>query len=149
MQLAELFEARKDYSKAIDRYRRVIAVEVDHVLALNNLAYGLAVHEHKPEEALPHAEHAYRLDKQSGYVTDTVGWIHHLLGNDRTALFFLEQAVRLLPANPDVLIHTATVYFNLRNVSAARATLLAAEKLGTPTTDRDDYKALRDRLNAP
>jgi len=34
-------------------------------------------------------------------------------------------------------------------VSAARATLLAAEKLGPATTERDDYKALRDRLNTP
>ena len=104
---------------------------------------------HKPQEALPHAEHAYRLQKESGYVADTVGWIHHLLGNDRTALFFLQQALRSLPTHPDVLIHTATVYLTLKDVAAARATLAAADKLGTPTTDRDDYKALRDRLKTP
>jgi Tfp pilus assembly protein PilF len=149
MQLAVLFEARNEHSKAIERYRRVLAVEADNAVVLNNLAYSLAVHEGKPQEALPYAEHAYRLEKQSGYVADTVGWIHHLLGDDRTGLFFLEQAVRTLPANPDVLIHTATVYLNLRDTSAARATFAAAEKLGRPTTDRDDYKALRDRLKTP
>ena len=146
LELASLYDERKDYPKAVERYRRILAVEADNVPALNNLAYALATELGNPKEALTHAEHAYRLAKTSGPVADTLGWIHHLLGNDRTATFFLEQAVRALPLNPDVLIHAATVHVALNEIGAARAEFLAAEKLGPPTTERDDFKVLRDRL---
>jgi uncharacterized protein (TIGR03790 family) len=147
--LAQIYESRKEYAKATDRYRRIVAVDPDDFVALNNLAYAIAVRENNPREALPHAERAYRLSKQLAVVGDTLGWIHHLLGDDRTASFYLEQAMRTLPNHPDILLHAAAVHLALGEVTRARTQLRTAERLGEAVTNRDDYKALVGRLTTP
>jgi tetratricopeptide (TPR) repeat protein len=147
MQLAALYESRKDYVRAIDRYRRVLAVASEHPMALNNIAYDLAVYQNNPKEALPYAERGYRLSKQAPAAADTLGWIYHELGDDSTATFYLEQALRGLPNHPDVLIHAATVHAALNDRPRARAELAAAGKLGAAVTSRDDFKTLRDQLS--
>lgn len=149
MILAQLFEARGDHANALDRYRKIVAVDPADSVALNNLAYSMAVHQNNPREALPHAERAYRLSKQRSEVGDTLGWIHHLLGDHRAALFFLEQALRTNPQHPDILLHLSAVHLALDEVIRARANLRAAEKLGEVVTSREDYKALRARLTPP
>jgi uncharacterized protein (TIGR03790 family) len=145
-QLAEIFTARKEYDQAIDRHRRLVALEPEDFTALNNLAYALAVYGNAPKDALPHAERAYRLSKQMPLVADTLGWIHHLLGDNRAAAPYLEQAVRGAPDNPEVLIHAATVHALLKDFVRAQAEMLLAERLGPSVTEREDYKALKALL---
>lgn len=61
-------------------YREVIALQPDHVLALNNLAYGLAVRETSLDDAERLAERAYELDPKNIHVIDTLGWVRYKLG---------------------------------------------------------------------
>jgi tetratricopeptide (TPR) repeat protein len=148
LQLAAGHEERGEYDRAIDRYRRVLAVEPQNIIALNNLAYALAERQHLPKEGLPLAEKAYRL-APTGAIADTLGWIHHLLGDDRAAAPFLEGAVISAPDNVDVLIHAAIVHAALNDLAKARRELDAAEKLNPKIGERADVKALRERLKAP
>ena len=66
-------------------------------MALNNLAYALAVRKGELREALPLAERARTLAPQSGLIADTLGWIYFMSGNSGKALPIIEKAARLSP----------------------------------------------------
>ena len=145
LQLATIHENKAEYAQAVELYRKVIAVEPDSVIALNNLAYALAERLKQPKEALGFAERAYRL-APAVEVADTIGWIHHLLGDDKTALVWIEKALGSSPNNIEMLLHSAAVHVALNEVTKARERLRAAEKLDPKVAERADVKALRARL---
>ena len=89
--------ASKDYDKAIERYRAILENDDRNVPALNNLAYALAVRKQQPKEALPFAQRAYLLTREQALTGDTLAWVYHLLGDDKTALPLLQDAVRRVP----------------------------------------------------
>ena len=143
--LATLYESRNEFDKAVDRYRRILAVDPQNGLALNNLAYSLAERLHQPKDALPIAEKAFRVLPQP-IVADTLAWVQHLLGDDRTAAPLLERAEAAMPTNVDILVHAGIVHAALHDLVRARKELDAALKADPKATDRDDVKALRDQL---
>ena len=146
--LALLYEADGKYDKAIDAYRKVVAAEPRNAVALNNLAYALAEHQHAPKEALPLAQKALGL-LNDPVVADTLGWIHHLLGDDQSALPMIDRAVAGAPGNADVLIHAAFVHEALNDKAKALTELEAAIRIAPLMAGRDDVKALRARLKSP
>jgi uncharacterized protein (TIGR03790 family) len=145
LQLASLNENRGEYDKAIERYRKVLAVDTGNVIALNNLAYALAVRKHAPEEALPLAERARR-GSNLPVIADTLGWIHHLLGDDAAAAPLIEEAVRGAAGNAEIQLHAAFVHAALGDLARARVELAAAEKLDPSLAQRADVKALEARI---
>ena len=147
-QLAELYASRQEYEKSIDRYRRIVAVDDKNQIAMNNLAFYLAEFGHRPQEALPIAQRAYRLSPEPT-ISDTVGWVHHLLGDDNAAVPFINFAVSQLPQNADVLIHAATVHAAVHETGRARAELETAEKLTLSDRQKAAAEALRLKLERP
>ncbi len=143
--LATIYDEAAEYGKASDRYRTVLALEPQNAVALNNLAYLLAVHQKQPKEGLPLAERAYTLTK-SPVIADTLGWIHHLLGDDRAALPLIDRAVAAMQGNVDVLVHAAVVHGALNDLTRAKAELDAAEKLDPKVKERPEVVALRARI---
>jgi uncharacterized protein (TIGR03790 family) len=146
-QLATMYEAAGAHEKARARYERILAVAPNHPAALNNLAYSLAVHANQAARALPLAERALQLSNDPT-IADTVGWIHHLLGDNPTASSLIERAVAVLPENLDVLVHAAAVRAALGDSARARAALEAALKIDPAASSRDDFKAVLGRLGA-
>jgi uncharacterized protein (TIGR03790 family) len=145
LRLAAMHEARAEFDQAIEQYRAVIAVEPQNVVALNNLAYALAERKQQPQEALSLALKAYRLS-QTPDVGDTVGWIHHLMGDNQAALPWLERAAAAAPTSVEILIHTAIVHAAVNDLTKARQRLEAAEKLDPRIGTRSDVQTLRARL---
>jgi uncharacterized protein (TIGR03790 family) len=167
MQLAIFYESIGQYEKAIDRYRRGLTAEPNNPLFLNNLAYVLAVHANQPADALPLAERAFKLSlnipesaaamsiaaptglffgAKSAAIADTLGWIRHLLGDNRGALAPLEAAVKAAPLNAELLTHLAIVHEALGDPAKARAAIDTAAKSDPKIEQRDDVKALRRKL---
>lgn len=81
-----------------------------NTIALNNLAYALAVHLGKPAEALPHARRAMSLAPRVASIVDTLGWTEYLLGNHEVASNLLTEAIRLEPEQAEIRLHAAIVY---------------------------------------
>jgi len=108
----------------------------------------LAERQHAPREALPFAQRAFAL-APIPLVADTLGWIQHLLADDRAAAPFVERAVAGASDNADVMLHAAFVHAALDDRVKARAELDAALKLDGQLADRADVKALRDHLKPP
>jgi tetratricopeptide (TPR) repeat protein len=79
--LGALYSATGEHDKAIDRFRRVLAIEPNHVAALNDLAYALAVH--RPDavkEALALAQKAFTLAMGNPLIVDPLAWVLHRSG---------------------------------------------------------------------
>jgi uncharacterized protein (TIGR03790 family) len=145
LRLAALYETRAEYDKAIAQYHAALVVDPENLIALNNLAYALAERQQKPQEALALAQKAYRL-AQAPEIADTLGWVHHLLGDDESAARWLEKAVTDAPNAIDIRVHAAIVHAALNDVARARLELQAAEKLDPRIGERPDVQALRARL---
>jgi uncharacterized protein (TIGR03790 family) len=145
LQLGMLYEEKNDFDRAIVEYRRVVAGEPRNSAALNNLAYALAVHKNQPKEALPFAEQAYSVSRQP-FIADTLGWIHHLLGNHTTALPLVEQAAAAAPDSAEIQKHAAFVQAAAGQPEKARTALETALKLDPSLAERDDVKELKRRI---
>ena len=145
--LGALYEVSQEHSKAIAAYRRVLEREPKDFLSLNNLAYGLAVHEKNPKEALPLAERALLIEPRSAVIADTVGWIRHLLGDNAGAIKMLEPAAKALRGNMDVQLHAAVVYAELGRIQEAQAALRAAEALDVGSAKaRPEYQQVLKKI---
>jgi uncharacterized protein (TIGR03790 family) len=144
--LASLYEAAREYDKAIERYRRLLQLSPDNPVILNNLAYALAVRKGSVLEALPMAEKAYKLGKGNISIADTLGWIHHLAGQDDKAAKFLEEAVRGGAGNAEMHLHMAVVSAALGNTLAAEVALQRSLEMDPKMAEREEVQQLRKKL---
>lgn len=90
---------------AIAQYERVLELDANNPVALNNLA-GLYLEAGRPE-ALGLAQRALQAAPDNPGVMDTCGWAQVRQGDARTGLRLLEQAMQRLPDNPEVRYHRA------------------------------------------
>ena len=145
--LAGIYDEQGNPELAIDRYRRVLAAAPEDLLSLNNLAYALAVHAKAPQDALPLAQKAYELSKgASPPITDTLGWIHFLLGQHAEAEKYLTEAAKAAPANADVQLHLAHLYVAQNRTDVAARAIARCLQLDPKLADRAELKALRTRV---
>lgn len=144
--LAALYEQRSDFDRAAERYRQVLGLDPNQPIALNNLAYHLAVRKRQPQEALGYAEKAYTLSGANPTIADTLGWVQHLLGRDQEAVRLLLAAARALPDNAEVHLHLAVVHAALGQTEEAKQELAAALKLDPTLAKQEEAMALKGRL---
>lgn len=148
MKVAEIYANEENYSAAIARYRTVLELKPDHLVAMNNLAYAIAVHLKNPEEAMSLARRAVVVAKFDGSVLDTLAWIEYLSGDTATASKRVADAVRRKPDNPDIRLHAAIIYAAVGAYRDAKVELAEALRLKPGFAAREDVKELQARLAA-
>jgi tetratricopeptide (TPR) repeat protein len=131
---------------AIAHYRSVLKLQPDNVVALNDLAYTLAVRRNAPAEALPFAKRAASLAPRFGTVLDTWGWIEHLLGNHTAAARILDDAIKVDPGLAELRLHAAVVAAALGNTQRAAAELGEALRLNPALEDREEARTVREQI---
>jgi uncharacterized protein (TIGR03790 family) len=146
--LAQLEEEAGNVDASIAQYRRVLKIEPNNSVALNNLAYALAVRRNAPQEALPLATLAARIAPGSGIALDTLGWVEHLLGNQDVAESLLGQAAELEPGRAEIRLHAAIVLAANGKSDRAEAQLKEALRFDPALEGRDDVRQLRERIAA-
>jgi uncharacterized protein (TIGR03790 family) len=146
LQLAQMLDGEGDYDGAIARYRLVVKQQPTNAIALNNLAYTIAVRKKSPQEAKPLADQALRIAPRNATIADTAGWIAYLLGDYNGASRLLAQAVTGAPNNPEIHLHAAFAYVASNAVAAAKSELNAALKLDPKLAERDDVKELQRKI---
>ena len=148
MNLAQLEEADRLYDAAIGHYQRIVELQPSNAIALNNLAYALAVHRNAPAEALPLAKRAAALAPRSGGVLDTWAWIEHLLGNHGVSAKLLSDAIKLDPALAELRWHAAVVAAAQGDRPKAESELKEAVRLDSSLEERSQTRELRERIGA-
>ena len=142
-QKALLDEAAGRHDEAFDIYKRILEIDANSVTALNNMAFTLAERRHMPKEALPLAQRAVALAPMNPLVLDTLGWIHHLLGDNVSAAKVMQQVVKTNILNADVRLHAAVVFAAVGASEAAKNELAIALKLDPALINRSEVKQLQ------
>ena len=146
LQLALLYEQARQHDAAIERYRQVIKLEPKHAIALNNLAYALAVYKGSLDEALALAQLAGVIQPRNPAILDTLAWIEHLRGNDAIAVKLVPIAVRGAPDNPDMRLHAALIYAATGQSAEALVHLDEAVRLNPSLAKTEPVMRLRQQL---
>jgi uncharacterized protein (TIGR03790 family) len=173
LELAGIYNRAGDRERAIEQYRATLSYSPNDPVALNNLAYALAVYKNVPEDALPFAERAssvarngasvfggthllttvyavgsYDPDSLAQNCLDTLAWVQHLLGRDIEAANTIRQVHALGARDPEMLWHAAIIYAAIDDVTHAAAELSAAVAADPTLANRDEIQKLRQQLNA-
>ena len=145
LRLAETADLEGDHERAIAQFRAILGYAPNDAVTLNNLAFALAVHSNKPEEALPIAQRAVALGK-TPQILDTLGWIQHLLKRDSEAAATIRLARSTNSLDPDLLWHAAVIYAAVNDLTRSAAELDLALKGKPDLAERDEVKKLRELL---
>lgn len=146
VRLGQLYQAADDSRRAVDQYRRVLARDPNQVAALNNLAYLLLDDGSELDEPLQLAQRAYTLSDGNALVADTLGWVHHLRGEDSTALEYLSAASASDDTTGEIHLHLAAVLHALDRPEESRNALARALSLDPSLADTPLADTLRRQV---
>lgn len=107
--------------QAIVAYEKVLAIQPDNIVALNNLAW-LYSKDNNPK-AVNLAETAYRVKPNDGGIQDTYGWVLVLDEQVDKGRRMLKQALDMLPDVPEVRYHYAVALMKSGEKDRARMML--------------------------
>jgi len=125
LMLADLEGSAGNRAGAIARYRAVIEIQSTNLLALNNLAYTLALD--TPDEALKYAQQDGELAPDNPSVQDTLGWIYYRKGIYGIAADHLKTAVAKEPTARRQF-HLGMAYLKAGNLDLGQKAVMAAVK---------------------
>jgi tetratricopeptide (TPR) repeat protein len=108
-QRGALYERAKDYARAEEAFRTVIAREPAHAQALNYLGYMLAERGERLDEAVTLIQRALEIDPRNGSYLDSLGWAYFKLHRYEDARTHLAEAASQLPSNSVVQDHLGDV----------------------------------------
>lgn len=114
-----------------------------------DLGYAVAARKGTPPNVLPFAPVGYNIEAIKAQITDTLGWIYHLLGDDATAEPYLTQAGIGSPNSAEVLFHVAVIKAARSDFDTAKAMLQKALELDEKLAGRADVKELQAKLPKP
>jgi uncharacterized protein (TIGR03790 family) len=144
--LASVYEQLDQHDKSDAVYRKLLERDPNDTVALNNLAYSLAVRHNNPKEALPLAERADLLSPRSPVIYDTLGYIKYLMGDHADGARMLALAAQALPGNPDVQLHAAAALAAAGRLDEAAKRLQAAKAIDPKIAERPEYRETEQKL---
>ncbi|TCD48746.1 tetratricopeptide repeat protein [Chlorobium sp. N1] len=108
--LAFAYDTLGQSTKSIPVYERLLVLDPQDALVMNNLAYSLAERGTELEKARRLAEGAVSKEPLSGVFLDTLGWILYRQGAFDEALLRLRKAAELEPDEPEIFRHLSELY---------------------------------------
>src|SRR5262249_15994219 len=127
--LAELQFQWRHYPEAITRYRQVVQDEPHNVVALNQLAWLLALKDGQGAEALSLIQRALDLIGPLPDLLDTRAVVYLTLNQPQPAIDDLEEVVRLSPTAP-AFFHLARAYYQAKDHPKATEAFRKAKERG-------------------
>ncbi len=129
---------------ALAQMKALLALDPDHADALNFVGYAYAERGVRLDEAEKLVRHALEIRPLSGYILDSLGWVHFRRGEYGRAIEILEKADSLAGPEAAILEHLGDAYRGAaRATDAASAYRRALKCLG------DESPAEQVRLRAP
>ena len=129
IQLASIYEKDKNYTAARDAYEKLLAINGNNALALNNLAVVYSERLDQVDKALDLAKRARTNSPNNPNLADTLGWIMFRKGDYRNALPLLQEGAAKLTENPEVQYHLAMAQYMMGDEAAAKTGLQKAVQL--------------------
>jgi tetratricopeptide (TPR) repeat protein len=123
-----------DPGAAIAIMQPLLDKDADNITALNFIGYSYAERGVKLDVAERYLHHAVELRPNDGYVLDSYGWLLFQQGKVDQAAQTLERADRLVPFEPEILLHLGELYLKRGDASKAKDVFLRA--LGCDPEDK-------------
>ncbi len=142
--LANIYQQQKHLEKAVEYYQKMLQIQEDNILALNNLA-GIYLQRGDPS-ALELAKKAYEQSPKSIPIIDTYGYIQIKMGDIDMGLRLLENAVASSPESYDIIFHLAEGYSLKGNKEKAKKLLESILLENVNFAEKGKAQALYNKL---
>ncbi|GHA56468.1 hypothetical protein GCM10008927_22790 [Amylibacter ulvae] len=106
-------EQLKDWDRAEREFRQALELSPGQPLVLNYLGYSLVEQRMKLDEALAMIKEAVAARPDSGFITDSLGWVLYRLEKYEEAVEPMELAIELIPDDPVINDHLGDVYWKV------------------------------------
>ena len=114
------YERAKDWAPAEKDFLKALELSPDEPFVLNYLAYTWVERRERLDEALPMLEKAVQQRPEEGFIIDSLGWAHFMLGHYDKAVTHLERAVQFAPTDPVLNDHLGDAYWKVGRKNEAR-----------------------------
>lgn len=142
--LGNMYDRLGDRKATIETMKSVLAIEEDHVQALNYLAYTYAETGSDLDAAEKLARRAMELKPSDGFVMDTLGWVLFKRGSFEESVKILEDAHRLQPDEAIIADHLGDAYYYFRMPERAKRLYEKAAALA----DEEKKQGARDGVKS-
>ena len=139
---------KRDFKEALELADKAYKLASSRSVVLD-LGYSLVTRRGTPAAALPFAEFAFNTHLVFAQIADTLGWVHHLLGNEAEADQYLTEAVKAAPGSSEIQLHVAFFEASRDRRAEASAALERALALDSGVGDRPEVKNLKATLEKP
>jgi tetratricopeptide (TPR) repeat protein len=116
-----LLDREKQYDASEAEYRKVLAIDPNNALTMNNLGYSLAERGVRLDDALKLIKKAVELDPQNGAYLDSLGWVYFKMGQYQIAEENMHKALERQPTDPSLHDHLAQLYEKTSRLKLAAA----------------------------
>ncbi len=151
-QRAMMADRAKRYDEAEADFRKVLAVDPNNALTLNNFGFMLADRGVKLDEALTMIQKAVKLEPTNYAYLDSLGWAYYRLGQYTQAEDNLRRAISRGANDPTVHDHLGDVYEKTGRLklAAAQWELSLNEYAHTVAADMDtgDVSKVQKKLDS-
>ncbi len=134
-----------DWPGAEADFRKALELDPDQANVLNYLGYSMVERNENLDEALDMIERAVAARPDSGYITDSLGWVYYRLGRYSEAVVQMERAVELLPIDPILNDHLGDTYWAVGRMREAEFQWKRALSFVTEDTDLEELNPDRIR----
>ncbi len=144
--LGSLYEAKGDDQKAMEQYKKALAIDSNDAIAANNLAYLMVENGQNADVALNLAQTARRVLPNSPQTADTLAWVFYYKGTYSASRDMLETALKSSPDDVSMNYHLGMIYSKLNDKANATIYLKKAATLGPATKAGKDAAAALAKL---
>jgi len=120
-QKGSLAEREKHYDQAEQLFHKVLEIDPNNAITLNNLGYMLADKTSRYADALKYIRKAVELEPMNGAYLDSLGWVYLKLGQYEPAEDNLRKAVERTSTDPTVHDHLGDLYEKTGRIRLAAA----------------------------
>jgi tetratricopeptide (TPR) repeat protein len=124
------YELKKNYSKALSIYKKVLEMERGNVTVMNNIAY-ILLHLSLVEESIKYSQRAVDINKDYVPALINLGVAHTKLGDITAAGEYLRRASILEPDNQSVILNLAIFYEKQKDYDTASEYYTKLIRLGS------------------
>ena len=140
MLLAFIHTSLKHFDAARDAYEKVLDVNPNLALALNNLAALYSDNLGQLDKAYDLAKKAAAIAPNEPHVADTLGWIAFKKGDYADALPALQESAAKLPDSAEIQYHVGMAHYMLGQEEPARVALKKAADASADFAGKDDAR---------
>jgi tetratricopeptide (TPR) repeat protein len=135
-QLAEAYHSNKQYKQSDYYFEKVLDIDSNNILVLNNYSYYLSLRNQDLEKALQMSKKTIEAEPRSSIYLDTYAWILYKLERYEKALEYIEKAIQHGGHDDsDVVEHYGDILYKTGNKEKALEQWKKAKTIGTPSAE--------------